>query len=763
MFFTNLWNAFWSIPRRLYEIGRTILSTLWVIPSLILRFGWVAKGLVVLLLVGVLAASFFYWAGLPAPVKVYDAVWLDQGWTEDQAQAYFQTSQGTLIIPYTWWQSLEQPPGLPRFMSSFFDIGRVGIKNEELWRSDDNVSTYRLMPDPIPTFNPDRNPIGVVKAVLKDDVVQDLGLGHKEWMSYSCAACHTGQLNYKGLGIRVNGMPAQWNFAQFNTVMTTTLIFTRSWPTKFDRFARRVFHLEGRPYTDAEKDKLKKEIDEYLRSTLVTEALSATAHQIYPTVEGFGRTAALGRGGNLQFFPLSKDNDKLSQGPVSFPPLWYTHEFDWVQSPAAIRQPLGRNVTESWGVNVVVDIVSSDPEKLFRSTHPMFDLFWMETLVSILEPPPWPEEYFGEIDWASAERGRILYEEKENPVKVPEYCDELSAVTIAPPDLAWQPCPNPKRPQRGLCASCHRATEETIPNQWGRSYVQLPLYHVDVIGTDKWDAFDFNANVGALNPGTGTYAKEFAASPWGTDSDGKARPFGIGTGLSFTTTRIMDRWFEENDIEPFTRPEMEGFRQNAFRAPLAYPARPLAGYWATAPYLHNGSVPNMYELLSPVEERSESFFAGNLEFDPVKLGFESDRFRGGFQFRTRRGLPGGLWSWIQGLFSGSFTISLQRDINGNSNAGHEFRNAPDGTPGVIGPELSHQERMDIIEYMKVLRDGPKVSPEELQRRRDMLAKMAGDYEKNPAYVPKKVDATTENPDLDNDSEAQPASSDSPET
>ena len=31
--------------------------------------------------------------------------------------------------------------------------------------------------------------------------------------------------------------------------------------------------------------------------------------------------------------------------------------------------------------------------------------------------------------------------------------------------------------------------------------------------------------------------------------------------------------------------------------PLAYKARPLEGIWATAPYLHNGSVPNLYELL----------------------------------------------------------------------------------------------------------------------------------------------------------------------
>ena len=38
----------------------------------------------------------------------------------------------------------------------------------------------------------------------------------------------------------------------------------------------------------------------------------------------------------------------------------------------------------------------------------------------------------------------------------------------------------------------------------------------------------------------------------------------------------------------------------------------------------------------------------------------------------------------------------------NSNAGHEFRNTPPNTPGVIGPLLTHEQRLDIIEYLKML-------------------------------------------------------------
>ena len=57
---------------------------------------------------------------------------------------------------------------------------------------------------------------------------------------------------------------------------------------------------------------------------------------------------------------------------------------------------------------------------------------------------------------------------------------------------------------------------------------------------------------------------------------------------------------------------------------LGYVARPLEGAWATAPYLHNGSVPTLDDLLKPEEERPVCFPLGHREYDPVKLGYVSD-------------------------------------------------------------------------------------------------------------------------------------------
>jgi hypothetical protein len=96
---------------------------------------------------------------------------------------------------------------------------------------------------------------------------------------------------------------------------------------------------------------------------------------------------------------------------------------------------------------------------------------------------------------------------------------------------------------------------------------------------------------------------------------------------------------------------------------MGYKARPLNGIWATAPYLHNGSVPNLVELLKPAAERAPTFHVGSREYDPVNVGFKDDP--------------------AQPLFDTS--------VPGNSNKGHSFA-AP----------LSNEERRDLLEYLKSL-------------------------------------------------------------
>ena len=106
------------------------------------------------------------------------------------------------------------------------------------------------------------------------------------------------------------------------------------------------------------------------------------------------------------------------------------------------------------------------------------------------------------------------------------------------------------------------------------------------------------------------------------------------------------------------------------RQEARYKARPLNGIWATAPYLHNGSVPNLDALLRPAAQRPLSFSIGVKTFDPVRVGYMTD-VAGFPRFNVQN--PDGT------------------PIVGNSNAGHEF-----------GAKLSDDERSWLLEYLKTL-------------------------------------------------------------
>ena len=64
-----------------------------------------------------------------------------------------------------------------------------------------------------------------------------------------------------------------------------------------------------------------------------------------------------------------------------------------------------------------------------------------------------------------------------------------------------------------------------------------------------------------------------------------------------------------------------------------YKAAPRDGVWATAPFVHNGSVPNLYEMLIPAAERTKRFYLGG-DFDPVKVGLDTTATSGTFLMDT---------------------------------------------------------------------------------------------------------------------------------
>jgi mono/diheme cytochrome c family protein len=117
----------------------------------------------------------------------------------------------------------------------------------------------------------------------------------------------------------------------------------------------------------------------------------------------------------------------------------------------------------------------------------------------------------------------------------------------------------------------------------------------------------------------------------------------------------------------------------AARKSAGYQAPPLDGIWATAPYFHNGSVPTVYHVLnSEARPRvfTRSFRTDEEAYDPVKLGWK-------VQVLDREADPGAPAIERRKVYDTTKP--------GRGNGGHTF-----------GDDLTDQERMAVIEYLKTL-------------------------------------------------------------
>ncbi len=111
-----------------------------------------------------------------------------------------------------------------------------------------------------------------------------------------------------------------------------------------------------------------------------------------------------------------------------------------------------------------------------------------------------------------------------------------------------------------------------------------------------------------------------------------------------------------------------GMENAELQGAQGYVARPLFGVWLVAPYLHNGAVPTLYDLLTPPAQRPKVFYRGYNVIDSEKVGFVSlgpDAEAHGFRFETQQ--------------------------RGNGNAGHEY-----------GTQLSETDKRALLEFLKTL-------------------------------------------------------------
>jgi hypothetical protein len=294
-----------------------------------------------------------------------------------------------------------------------------------------------------------------------------------------------------------------------------------------------------------------------------------------------------------------------------------------------VHSPLGRNVGEVTGVYAEMEIF---PDGSISSSANINNLYDLEELLKELHAPAWPEHIFGKIDTTLAKQGGDIFDAK--------------------------------------CSGCHTEDPQprTAPNAFGNTFAMVNFSTpLSVLNTDRTAAFSF-ATRRAL---PGAFKPKVLARGVVPDLEGKVP---VAVLLNISGLSIITEFFTNGVLNgTLLRSPIEylGFRESpdpSVAQLTTYKARPLDGVAFTAPYLHNGSVASIYELLLPATERLKKFYVGSKQFDPVHLGFSTKRERN----------PN--------------TVLLDTTALGNGNSGHEF-----------GTDLSHDERMAVIEYIKTLK------------------------------------------------------------
>jgi hypothetical protein len=563
----------------------------------------------------------------PAATKT---VWLNQNWSRQTSAWFHHADQGTLTfnIPYEWFAALEQPA---------LTLGEAGLLSDPAY-----LSRYGFIVDPADT-DPIHLPIGFARGstMPQPDGTPWLNPGTHAPMTgfgLTCAACHTGRFTYKGTEVLVDGGPALTNLDKLRTGVGLSLLFTRYLPFRFDRFAHRI--LGPSPDAKSVAD-LRAQLDRNLELANTIHTLDVKVSPL-SVPEGFGRLDALNRIGNTVFgLDLNApENYVATSAPVHYPRIWDASWFTWVQYDASIEQPMVRNAGEALGVSAWVNLAGGSPA-LFDSSVQIEHIFQIEqalagkqpdtqTGFSGLRPPKWPAGILPPIDAQLAAKGAPLY--------------------------------------ASLCQGCHlppvsdaafwSSTRWLPANAAGERYLDPVVVPITDIGTDPAQATDLRNRKLVLPAAIGIGQTDF------------------GPALGTLVEKVVDRWYatQSPPIPDAVRQQMSGNRANGIQAPLAYKARPLDGIWSTPPYLHNGSVPSLYALLSPVAERPRTFFLGSRAYDPVAVGYSEAPFEGGFEVDT--------------------------STPGNLNTGHEFN---DGTgAGIIGRRLQPDERRALVEYLKTL-------------------------------------------------------------
>jgi hypothetical protein len=552
-----------------------------------------------------------------------------QGWTVDDRQTFYSLSQGSHMIPYLWFKALRR-----------LDVDEPF--------GGDQLARYGYLSNEKSKLNPEGLPVGFA-------IDGGVSTGY---FGMTCAACHTAQIEYQKDGatqqLRIDGAPATADFQSFLKDLTDATRETLKDDSRFDKFARAVL---GNRYSATRANDLKTDFAAWVKQWGSFMDKSLPASPWGPArLDAFGMIFNRVAGKDLGI----DANFQVADAPVSYPFLWNASRQDKTQWNGGVPNglyinALGRNTGEVFGVFAEFSPrkrLLPPPIDYTRNSVKFVNLQQLEEKIAALKPPPWP---FG-VNQELVDKGRVLYARE---------CGRCHEEKRLPEGTWYTPVQDVQTDQK-MYDNAQRTSQTGIlegalsPNPPG-SRLSNPALTDDVLAT---------AVVGALF--------EDAVPPLPKLPDPNS---GVWLAIKKDLTVLLPELqnvsrltiLRDSAMIENVKSHVKDRLGNMFKMPAephAYEARVLHGVWATAPYLHNGSVPNLWELLTPPAQRKSSFMVGSKKYDPVNVGYVTEES----PFKT-----------------GKLVVSGADVQPGNSNAGHDF-----------GTQLTDEEKWQLIEYLKQL-------------------------------------------------------------
>jgi hypothetical protein len=612
----------------------------------------------------------------------------DNGLVGKDRSDFYHLSEGTELFPYKWLQALNTKEDKP-FLQ--------------------NLARFGLIAD---LDDPNGLPIGM--SIAKRE-----GVPFFELVGFNCAVCHVGQLNYNGYRFQIDGGANLFDLNNFFTELGEDALYTVQDLNRFLAFLKRSLQVP-QPSVPAASTQPAPAPSPKAAVAKESKGLPAAPPPTQETRELVGRYNSvdeLQKAGELESALANEIKSAAAEATTGAGKAVATSKAAKPTAPreatsfVAKAKALAKKVPAAGGMfsnesettrqsklaNILSDIQTQIA--LFKSYVDRIKL-----LAEISKSGTWPS--FGRVDAFGAARSLVFGQldpanirPMTSPVSYPplwgfdkfdlyhymantnsaltrnivqalatgatfdaeSFASTLDIANVNAMEVLGYKITVPKWPEEILgkidsqkaakgkaiyqqnCADCHERFNTSPQGLW-----QMNTFPVEELNTDTHEALDFLVPV-TLN---GQSMPEYQA-------------------IGIAVPKIEDSYYKQYNIPPQVQVEWNHGRLPVIlREIRAYAVRPLAGIWASPPYLHNGSVPTLYDLLKPASQRPAKFFLGIRDYDPIHIGY------------VNKANPG-------------VTFEYDTSQPGNANTGHEY-----------GTSLPVDDKMAVLEFLKSLARQP---------------------------------------------------------